>query len=53
MAIGNPKVFDKVKRRIKILQRSLSRKKKGSRNYEKTRKKLVKTHEYVKNLMGD
>jgi len=53
VVIENPKVFDKVERRIKILQKSLSRKKKGSRNYEKVRKKLAKIHEYVKNLMND
>ncbi|AGJ61877.1 RNA-guided endonuclease InsQ/TnpB family protein [Saccharolobus islandicus] len=53
VVIENPKVFDKVERRIKILQKSLSRKKKGSRNYEKVRKKLAKLHEHVKNLMSD
>jgi len=53
VVIENPKVFDKVEKRIKILQKSLSRKKKGSRNYEKVRKKLAKTHEHVKNLMND
>ncbi|BBG23157.1 hypothetical protein IC006_0441 [Sulfuracidifex tepidarius] len=35
------------------MQRSLTRKKRGSRNYEKIRKKLVKLHEHVKNLMSD
>jgi putative transposase len=53
VVVENPKVFDKVERRIKILQKSLSRKKKGSRNYEKVREKLAKIHEYVKNLMND
>jgi putative transposase len=53
VVIENPKVFDKVEKRIKILQKSLSRKKKGSRNYEKVRKKLAKIHEHVKNLMND
>jgi putative transposase len=53
VVIENPKVFDKVEKRIKILQKSLSRKKKGSRNYEKVRKKLAKKHEHVKNLMND
>jgi len=53
VVIENPKVFDKVEKRIKILQMSLSRKKKGSRNYEKVRKKLAKIHEHVKNLMND
>ncbi|BBG23603.1 hypothetical protein IC006_0891 [Sulfuracidifex tepidarius] len=53
IVIENPRVFDKVEGKIKILQRSLTRKKRGSRNYEKTRKKLVKLHEHVKNLMSD
>ncbi|AGJ63995.1 RNA-guided endonuclease InsQ/TnpB family protein [Saccharolobus islandicus] len=53
VVIENPKVFDKVERRIQILQYSLSRKKKGSRNYEKVREKLAKLHEHVKDLMTD
>ncbi|MFP3268356.1 MAG: transposase [Desulfurococcales archaeon] len=53
VVIENPKVFDKVEGRKKILQKSLSRKRKGSRNYEKVRKKLAKIHERVKNLMND
>jgi len=53
VVVENPRVFDKVERRIKILQQLLSRKKKGSRNYEKVRKKLAKLHEHVKNLMND
>ena len=53
VVIENPRVFDKVERRVKILQQLLSRKKKGSRNYEKVREKLAKMHEHVKNLMND
>ena len=53
VVIENPKVFDKVEKRIKILQKSLSRKKKGSKNYEKARLKLAKTYEYVENLTSD
>ncbi|ADB86540.1 RNA-guided endonuclease InsQ/TnpB family protein [Saccharolobus islandicus] len=53
VVVENPKVFDKVERRMKILQKLLSREKKGSRNYEKVRKKLAKLHEHVKNLMND
>ncbi|AWR98842.1 RNA-guided endonuclease InsQ/TnpB family protein [Metallosphaera hakonensis] len=53
VVLENPKVFDKVERGMKILQRSLSRKKRGSRNYEKVREKLVKLHEHAKNLMSD
>jgi len=53
VVIENPKVFDKVGRRIETLQKSLSRKRKGSRNYKKVRKKLAKIHEHVENLMSD
>ena len=53
VVIEDPKVFDRVERRIKILQKTLSRRRKGSRNYEKVREKLAKIHEHVKNLMND
>jgi putative transposase len=53
VVVENPKVFDKVERKIKILQKTLSKKKNGSRNYEKVREKLAKIYEYVKNLMND
>jgi putative transposase len=53
VVVENPSVFDKVERKTKILQQLLSRKKKGSRNYEKVREKLAKLHEHVKNLMSD
>jgi putative transposase len=53
VVVENPKVFDKVERRVRTLQRTLSRKRKGSRNYEKARKKLAKMYEHVKNLMND
>ena len=53
VVIENPKIFDKVGRRIETLQKSLSRKRKGSRNYKKVRKKLAKIHEHVENLMSD
>jgi len=53
VAVEDPKVFDEVERRIKTLQKLLSRKRKGSRNYEKARKKLAKIDEHVKNLMSD
>ena len=41
----NPKWLRKSEQRIKFLQRSLSRKKKGSKNREKARLKLAKAHE--------
>ncbi|QXJ31499.1 RNA-guided endonuclease InsQ/TnpB family protein [Saccharolobus shibatae] len=53
VVVENPKFFDKVERGIRVLQRGLSRKKRGSRNYEKVRKKLAKLYEHVKNLMSD
>jgi len=53
VVVEDSRVFDKVERRIKILQKTLSRRRKGSRNYEKVREKLAKIHEHVKNLMND
>ena len=45
----NPKFLVHNKRRLRLLQKSLSRKVYGSRNYEKTRIKLAKFHEYISN----
>nr|WP_216475962.1 RNA-guided endonuclease TnpB family protein [Caldisphaera lagunensis] len=53
IVIENPKVFDKVEKKIRLVQRVLSRKKKGSKNYEKVRIKLAKLYEYAKNVMND
>ncbi|QGA68163.1 RNA-guided endonuclease InsQ/TnpB family protein [Sulfolobus sp. E11-6] len=53
IVIENPKVFDKIEKKIRLVQRILSRKKKGSKNYEKTRVKLAKLHEHAKNVMND
>ena len=53
IAIQNPLILDKLEERIKRLQKALSRKKKGSRNYEKTRVKLAKLYKYAKNLIND
>ncbi|WP_338598886.1 transposase [Sulfolobus tengchongensis] len=53
IAIENPKLFDKIEKRIKLLQRRLSRKKKGSRNYEKARVKLAKAYEKLENTLND
>ena len=49
-SVINPKAFAKHEKRIRRLQRSLSRKQKGSRNREKTRKKLAIEHEKVSNI---
>ncbi len=49
----NPKWLRKSEQRIKFLQRSLSRKKKGSKNREKARLKLAKAHEKLVNQRQD
>ena len=45
----NPKWLRKSEQRVKFLQRSLSRKKKGSKNREKSRLKLAKAYEKLIN----
>ncbi|MCF8022201.1 MAG: transposase, partial [Clostridiales bacterium] len=47
--ILNPKHLQKAERRLKTLQKSLSRKQKGSRNRAKARVKLARQHEKVRN----
>jgi len=49
----NPKFLVHNKRRLRLLQKSLSRKVYGSRNYEKARIKLAKFHEYIANCRKD
>ena len=51
--IENPKHLSKSQSRIKFLQKQLSRKKKGSNNYEKARKKLNKKHFKIRNQRKD
>jgi putative transposase len=51
--IENPRYLEKTLRRIKRLQRKLSRKVKGSKNYQKLAKRLVKFYEKVKNQRDD
>ncbi|BBL47287.1 transposase [Metallosphaera sedula] len=51
--IENPKLLDRMEKRIKLLQRRLSRKRKGSRNREKARVKLAKAHERLENTLND
>lgn len=46
---SNPKELNKYERRIKRIQRKLSRQIKGSRNYQKTKEKLSKMHCKIKN----
>ena len=49
----NPKFLVHNERRLRLLQKSLSRKVYGSRNYEKARIKLAKFHEYIANCRKD
>ena len=53
IAIQNPLILDKLEEKIKGLQKALSRKRRGSKNYEKTRVKLAKLYKYVRNLIND
>ncbi len=48
-----PKYLIKAEKRLKRLQRQLSRKEKESRNREKAVKRLAREHEYVKNSKED
>ena len=45
----NEKVLVQYEKRIRRLQKKLSRQIKGSKNYEKTREKLARIHEKIKN----
>ena len=49
----NPKFLVHNEKRLRLLQKSLSRKVYGSKNYEKARAKLAKFHEYVVNCRKD
>ncbi|MFQ6080510.1 MAG: RNA-guided endonuclease InsQ/TnpB family protein [Candidatus Bathyarchaeia archaeon] len=51
--IENPRFYEKTLKRIKILQRNLSRKMKGSKNREKARIKLAKAYEKLVNQRND
>ena len=50
---NNPRFFVNNQQKLKMLQQSLSRKVKDSKNYEKTRAKLAKFHEYIVNCRKD
>ena len=52
-AIKNPKHFKKLERRLKLWQRRLSRKEKGSNNYKKWAKKVARLHEKITNVKND
>ena len=49
----NPKFLRKSEERLRMLQRSLSRKQKGSKNHEKARIKLARQHERIANQRTD
>jgi len=51
--IENPKFYERTLNRIRILQRNLSRKQKGSKNREKARIKLAKAYEKLINQRND
>jgi transposase, IS605 OrfB family, central region len=51
--IEHPKYLRKAEKRLKRLQRALSRKQKGSKNFEKARKRLAIQYEYVSNARND
>jgi len=51
--LENPKPFECSLDRIRLLQRSLSRKRKLSKNWFKAKLKLAKEHEYVKDFRRD
>lgn len=46
---ANPKYLEKAEKRLKVLQRRLSKKQKGSNRREKARKAVAKQHEIVSN----
>ncbi len=51
--VENPKILAKYEKKIKKVQKELSRKKIGSKNFEKTRRKLAKLYEKVANIRRD
>ena len=50
---NNPKFLERSKKQLRLLQKSLSRKIKGSKNYLKAKAKLAKFHEYIVNCRKD
>ncbi len=51
--IDNPRYLRKTEKRLKLIQRKLSKKKKGSKNRNKLRLKLAKLHERISNQRLD
>jgi putative transposase len=52
-SVENPKTLAKHEKKLKRLQRSLSRKRRGSKNREKARRRLSIEHEKVANIRND
>lgn len=50
---NNPRFLERREKRLRLLQKSLSRKIKGSKNYLKAKAKLTKFHEYIANCRKD
>ncbi len=51
--IGNPRHFKRIQKKLRRLQQSLSRKKKGSANYAKARLKVAELHQHIANCRSD
>jgi putative transposase len=51
--VENPKYYRTAERRLRRLQRQLSRKTRGSQNYNKVKRKIACLHEYIANLRKD
>jgi len=51
--IEHPKFLQKLEKRLKREQKKLSRKERGSLNFEKQKKKVAKIHEKIKNARRD
>jgi putative transposase len=47
---ANPKALHKYKRKLKRLQRELSRRQKGSKNWHKTKARIAKAHQQIANV---
>lgn len=50
---ANEKIYYKYEKKLEIEAKKLSRKKRGSKNYEKQRKRLAKVHEKIANIRRD
>ena len=52
-AIENPRFFERSRAKIKKLQQSVARKRRGSKNWEKAKKKLEKAYTHITNQRND